>query len=1069
MPLFNKKILEKNLKIQEIPATHLTLLQNWQERILSHDLEKQTEVALQGVFMQNILIEILGYQAFSENQTYTIAKEYPVANGAVDLALGQFFNDKQGNKVQAVFELKGAKTKNLDAIMSGRFKTPVEQAWDYAVNAKGCDWVLVSNYVEIRLYAFGFTKKNYETFELVKLTEPAEYARFMLCLQADNLLKGATKQLLRDSEQASKDITEQFYHDYKAVRETLITRLIADNPEIAPLDLIAPAQKLLDRVLFIAFCEDRGLLPKNSIKQAYEFVCVYDPQPVYRNFRGLFKAVDRGSLALNVSGYNGGLFAYDKFFDKLIIADELCKGFVALAEYDFSSEISVTVLGHIFEQSIADLEEISAQLKEGKELQTSAQATSVTGKRKQQGVVYTPDHITAFIVEQTVENYLQQQFAACLAQFQLEKDGATQWKRGAKTELNFWKAWLLELKAIKIVDPACGSGAFLVAAFDFLHQEYEKVNAKIAELSQSQSVFDLNKEILQHNLLGVDINSESIEITKLSLWLKTAEKRKKLVSIDEFFQKGNSLGFVQATPDSEFCWQTAFPTIMENGGFDIVIGNPPYVRQELLGKMKPYLQEHYAVYHGVVDLYAYFFEVALKLLKPNGMLGFISSSTFFKTSSGEPLRRFLQENATLKKVVDFGDLQVFEGVTTYPAILIFQNAKPETDSDIQFLALQKDLPEKLSDFFKEQHQLMLHSQLRSDSWQLESAVLHQLRHKLTAGYPTLKDAYGSPYRGVLTGLNKAFVIDKATKEKLIKQHPNSAQLLKPFLEGKDLKKWHCQPRGLWLIFTRRGTDIEQYPAIKKHLAQYREQLEPKPADFPKNKEWQGRKEGIYQWFEIQDPTAYYEEFEKPKLVWSHFQSEPLFSINKQNGYVNCKGYLTTDFDNFLLGLLNSKTIWFIFKNTTTMVRGGFYEAKNQIIEKLPIPLRDNQHPITFETYQAKENIAQLAAQCQFLAEQRYGLERNVQLSITALKIKKITRKLEHWWNLEFNAFLDELAKQKIEIPLKKQAEWGEFLSDATQEHQTFDLQIAELEIQLNQAVYQLFDLTIEEIKLIEEK
>jgi hypothetical protein len=433
MPLFNKKILEKNLKIAEIPSAHLTILQNWKERILNRDLEKQTEVALQGVFMHAILIEVLGYQAFGGQQTYTVAKEYPVASGAVDLALGHFFNDKQGDSVQAVFELKGAKMRNLDAIMSGRFKTPVEQAWEYSNNVKGCEWILVSNYLEIRLYASGFTKRNYEVFELAKLTEPAEYARFMLCLQANNLLNGTTKQLLQDSEQASKDITEQFYQDYKNLRETIITRLIADNPEIAPLDLIAPAQKLLDRVLFIAFCEDCGLLPKNSIKQAYEFVCVYDPQPIYRNFRGLFKAVDRGSLALNVSGYNGGLFAYDKFFDKLIIADELCKGFVALAEYDFSSEISVTVLGHIFEQSIADLEEISAQLKEGKDLQATSQATSVTGKRKQQGVVYTPDHITAFIVEHTVESYLQQQFAVCLAQFQIEKDGIAQWKRGAKT------------------------------------------------------------------------------------------------------------------------------------------------------------------------------------------------------------------------------------------------------------------------------------------------------------------------------------------------------------------------------------------------------------------------------------------------------------------------------------------------------------------------------------------------------------------------------------------------------------------------------------------------------------
>jgi hypothetical protein len=1067
MPLFNKKIIAKNLNVAEIPAAHLTILQNWQQRILSHDLEKQTEVALQGVFMQNVLVEILGYQAFGESDSYTVAKEYPIASGAVDLALGQFFNDKQGDSVHAVFELKGAKTKNLDAIMSNRFKTPVEQAWEYAVNAKGCEWVLVSNYVEIRLYAFGFTKKNYEVFELAKLTDPTEYARFMLCLQADNLLNGATKQLLQDSEQESRDITEKFYNDYKNLRENIITRLIADNPEIAPLDLIAPAQKLLDRVLFIAFCEDCGLLPKNSIKQAYEFVCVYDPHPIYRNFKGLFKAVDRGSLLLNVNAYNGGLFAYDKFFDKLNIADELCKGFLELASYDFSSEISVTVLGHIFEQSIADLEDISAQLKEGKPLQNSAQATSVSGKRKQQGVVYTPDHITAFIVEHTVENYLQQRFAACLAQFQIEKDGVAQWKRGAKTELNFWKAWLMELKSIKIVDPACGSGAFLVAAFDFLHQEYEKVNEKIAEISQSHSVFDLNKEILQNNLLGVDINSESIEITQLSLWLKTAEKKKKLVSIGDYFKQGNSLGFDEPVnlPGFKnlegFCWKNAFPDIMESGGFDIVIGNPPYVRQELLSNFKPYLQQHYAVYHSVADLYAYFFELGLKLLKPNGMLGFISSSTFFKTDSGEPLRKFLQENATLKKVVDFGDIQVFEGVTTYPAILIFQNTKPEADSEIQFLALKDKLPEKLSDFFIEHHQIMQHSQLRSENWHLNLAELAQLRDKLTAGYPTLKEAYGSPLYGIKTGLNEAFVIDKATKEKLITQNHNFTQVLKPFLEGKDLKKWHSQSRDLWLIFMPKGWtqekmgellgEKESWEWLQNHYSAIAKYLEP----FEKAAQKRGDKGDF--WWELRACT-YYEEFEKIKIQYGHFSAKPLFHLNSKSHYSNDKSYIIASADLFLLGLLNSSLFWYLIKGICPFVRGGYYELRAQYIETLPIP------PATDEQ---KMYIAELASQCQNLAEQRYGLERNTQISITQLKIKKLTRKLQSWWELEFNDFLDELAKQKIEIPLKKQAEWYGFLSEAILEHQDFDLQIAILEMQLNNAVYALFNLTAEEIKLIE--
>jgi type I restriction-modification system DNA methylase subunit len=1071
MPLFNKKILQQALNVTEIPVAHLSLLQQWQQRIRSRELEKQHEVALQGVFIQ-LLIEILGYEGFGHSDSYTLAREYPIARGAVDVALGQFSNTKQGDTIQAVLELKGAKTKNLDAIMSGRLKTPVQQAWEYARDAKGCQWVLVSNYVEMRLYAVGETSLVYEAFEFAKLTDPTEYARFLLCLQAENLLGGHTKALLAQSQQAEKDITNQLYADYKALREQLITRLMVDNPDIAPLDLIAPAQKLLDRVLFVAFAEDKGLIPAKSIEKAYQFSNPYeDPKPKYHNFKGLFNAINKGREALKVFGYNGGLFAADKLIDRLNVADELCQGFLQLADYDFASEISVTVLGHIFEQSIADLEEITEQIQQDGILKVSAKTSSVSGKRKQHGIVYTPDHITAFIVEHTVVAHLQQRFSACLTEFAtLQADNSLQWHKGKQTELRFWYAWQAVLKTIKIVDPACGSGAFLVAAFDVLYAEYVRTEQKIAELTDKPNagLFDLNKEILNSNLSGVDINPESIEITKLSLWLKTAEKGKKLATIDQHLQVGNSLGVESPVPlnlpglqDLEgFCWQKQFAKIMHSGGFDVVLGNPPYVRQELFSTLKPYLQQHYAVYHGVADLYAYFFELGLKILKPNGMLGFISSSTFFKTSSAEPLRRFLSENATLKKVVDFGDLQVFEGVTTYPAILIFQNSPPQETSEIKMLALKDKLPEKLSKYFMENHGLMHHAQLRSDSWQLEDARLTQLFDKLTQGYPTLKAVYGSPYRGVLTGLNEAFVIDGATKTKLIQQDIKSAEILKQFLEGKDLKKWHSQARDLWLIFTRRGIDIENYPAIKAHLEQYRIQLEPKPIDFPKNETWLGRKEGKYKWFEIQDPIAYYKEFEKPKIQYGHFCAKALFHCNANAYYSNDKSYIIASDDSFLLGLLNSKLFWQLIISLCPFVRGGYYELRAQYIETLPIP------PASEEQ---KTHIGQLAAQCQTLSEARYRLEKSTQLSISELGIPKLTRKLEQAWALDFKDFLAELSKQKIDVPLKKHSEWRDFLHDTKIQHEEFNQHIAQLEQQLNQAVYALFDLTAAEIALVENK
>ncbi len=1064
MPLFIKKIIEQNLDIQEIPAAHLEILRDWQAMIVSKELVKHKETAVSISFVSKFLETILGYQTIGSGKNYSLAQEYPISTGSVDTALGEFFNDKQGDKVHAVFELKGAKAKNIDNLISGRTETPIQQGWRYARDAKGCQWILVTNYLEIRLYAYNETTLVYETFDLAKLTDPTEYAKFVLCLHADNLLTGKTKALLAQSKQVEKDITEKLYDDYKNLRELLITRFIEDNPDIEPLDLISPAQKLLDRILFIAFCEDKGLLPPKTIEQACKHVDIYNPNhPIYQNFRGLFQAINKGNAFLNVNAYNGGLFASDKLLDKLIVADELCKGFLKIADYDFASEISVTVLGHIFEQSLADLEEITAQIKNGERFQKSAKTTAVSGKRKQHGVVYTPDHITAFIVEHTLGEHLKQRFADCLTPFgSVKDDGEIQWNKAKDSELKFWYEWQNVLKTIKIVDPACGSGAFLVAAFDVLHFEYQKANNRVAEITEHGDIFDLNKEILNSNLFGVDLNSESVEITKLSLWLKTAERGKKLTTIDKYIQVGNSLGFDAPTFEGGFCWQNNFSKILKSGGFDVVLGNPPYVRQELLGDVKPYLQKNYAVYHGVADLYAYFFELGLKLLKPNGLLGFISSATFFKTGSGEPLRRYLKDNATLQKVVDFGDLQVFEGVTTYPAILIFQNAKPVDDSQIQMLALTTELPEKLSEYFALNHGVMVHSQLKNDSWQFEDARLSQLRDKLTNGFLTLKDVYGSPYRGVLTGLNEAFVIDGETKKRLIQQDPNSAELLKPFLEGKDLKKWHSQPRDLWLILMPKGwtqtkmgglfDKSKSWEWLKSNYSAIAKQLEP----FEIAAQKRGDKGDF--WWELR-ACAYYGEFEKSKIVYNRFMAESTFWLDTKNYYFNNALNLIPETTNYELGILISSLSWYLLTANASTMSGGFYQIHGHVLEKLPIP------PATPEQ---KTKIGELAQRCQTLTEARYVLENKIRRRLPDLGVVKVNQKLERWWRLDFKAFQDELKKSyKSEIPVKERGDWQEMLEDATSERENLDLQIRLLEKELNVEVYGLFGLDDEEIGMIE--
>lgn len=1074
MALFQQKIIQKALSkhVLVIPEPQLEILQHWKESIENGLLLSQTEVAIHAPFTERIMAGVLGYQTIGHGDSWTISREYGVASGAVDLALGHFGKDKEQDTVIAPFELKGAKTKNLDAIMSGRHKTPVQQAWDYARDIKGAQWVLLSNYVELRLYAVSETSLVYESFQLADLTDPLEYTRFVLLLHADNLLSGKTLALLQQSQQADKDITDRLYEDYKTLREYLITCLIKNNPSYSPIDLINPAQKLLDRLLFVAFAEDKGLIPENSIKQAFEHNDPYNPRPLYENFKGLFNAIDKGNKQLQIPAYNGGLFAHDETLDNLIVTDSVCQSVNELAKYDFDSEVSVTVLGHIFEQSIADLEALSTQISEG-ELPTKPKPKnkSVKGKRKADGVVYTPDHVTAFIVEHTLGRHIEASFQQLLSKYgQFKKDSSIQWKKGKQTELRFWYAWQEAIKDIKVVDPACGSGAFLVAAFDALHAEYQRVNDKLAELTGQHSVLDLNKAILNNNLYGVDINSESIEISKLSLWLKTAERGKSLTTLDNNLVTGNSLGFEEPTPSSDFTWHKAFPKIMAEGGFDVVLGNPPYVRQELLSGIKPWLKENYAVYHGVADLYAYFYELGHKLLKPAGRLGYISSSTFFKTSSGEPLRSYLNEQTRLEKIVDFGDLQVFEGVTTYPTIVIVEKSTPKPGSRIQLLALEDKLPKNLSQYFVQYSGKMPQSQLNTNSWHLEDERLNGLRQKLTHGHATLKDVYGSPFRGVLTGLNAAFVINESTRKKLVDEDPRSAELLKPFLEGKDLKAWHAEPRGLWLIvipkyWTREQMQVASDISLEESMAwEWFNNNYPAIAGWLEPFATKARKrtdKGEF-WWELRS-CAYYCKFAPPKIQYAHFSPTPLFHKNTQGHYSNDKGYIIPTDDFFPLGLLNSRVLWLLITGLSPFVRGGYFELRAQYIETLPIPNA---------TEAQKIGIGSLAEQCQSISEQCYSIQHNFRRRLPDLcpteQTFKLSKKLMDWWVLDFDTFQKEIKKSlKGIIPLTERNDWQNYFEAEQTKIGGLSQQLSQLETQLNKEVYELFQLTKEEIILLE--
>ena len=1070
-PLFNQSLLKKRIPAQPTPAAHKKILHDWAATIRDGSLHQQKETSIRGPFIRKFFVELLGYKPFGEGgMEWTVHEEQQTGPGSADAALGYFTG--QHRRVVAPVELKGGDTQNLDAIMPGRHKSPVQQAWEYANDTRDCQWVLLSNMLEIRLYAVSHTRQVYERWDILDLADSdAEYQRFRLILGADNLLGGRTAQLLKDSAGADKAITQALYRDYRQWRQTLIIALAQHNPDSPFASIIEHAQTILDRVLFIAFAEDRELLPAHTLAQAFAQQNAFNPQPVWENFKGLFRFIDKGNPALHIPAYNGGLFRADPVLDSLILPDDACRLFKALGEYDFASEVGVNVLGHIFEQSITDLEELH-ELAGGENfdlraLQEKAAASrSVSGKRKEEGVVYTPDGITAFIVEQTLGSYLNDRREAVRATYLDPKaaSGEVRYraataaeKKNVKvrdaarlTEFLFWHAWREALSEIRVLDPACGSGAFLIAAFDVLDAEYRQVNEQIQAITGNPDLFDINREILNRNLYGVDLNPESIEITKLSLWLKTARYGKPLQSLEARLRVGNSLIADAAWTPRPFDWAAAFPEVTA-GGFDVVLGNPPYVRMERLKAVKPYLEKHYAVASDRADLYCYFFELGVRLLKPGGRLGYISSSTFFKTGSGAPLRRFLLEKTQIQALVDFGDLQVFDGVTTYPAIIVLERREtPDPAAEIRQLVL-KALPDpSLAAVFGQQAGGLPQARLGAGSWQLENDASASLRQKLVNGHPTLKDIYGSPCRGIVSGFNDAFVVDRSKRDALVAADANSAELLRPFLEGKDLKKWRSEPQDLWLIYIPKGRiDIDDYPAVRDHLLPYRDKLE--------------KRATRQAWFELQQAqAAYVPMMEAPKIGYVDMSDKPNFSLETTGRYFANTGYFIPKADWFLAGLLNSRVTWSVITGLSPAIRGGFHRLFSQYIETLPIPAADES---------THTEIASDAEACQHAAETRRNLQQAFRRRIPDLapgRSARLPGKLERWWELDFTAFRSEVKKAfKQDIPLAERNDWETFFNAKQAAVSALDAEITRRERAIDHAVYRLFALTPAEIALLE--
>lgn len=1036
MSLFHPRVIEKHTKDWEaIDARHDEVLRAWAENLQQgiYDSETQND----GEFIQRILIDVLGYVGSSGGQSWTVAKNQPVGKGNVDVALGEFSADSA--RITAPFELKGAKTRDLDAIMPGRNKTPAQQAWEYAMDAKGAQWVLVSNFRTIRLYAIGYGRKDFETFDLSKLDDPAQYARFRLLLSAENLLNGKTLALLKESERVDKDITNQLYEDYKALRARLIKTIGEDNPDKEPLDVIGYAQTILDRILFIAFAEDKGLLPEDTIKKAYETKNPYNPQPVWDNFKGLFHAINTGNAALNIPGYNGGLFAADPEFDSLNISDELCESFKQISEYDFDSDVSVNILGHIFEQSISDLEELKAVAEGVKEENDEKES-----RRKKEGIFYTPAYITRYIAEQAVGSWLndrKKELGFQKLPVLTDKDyesikviqsgkraGKITYNKNIEKHIKVWEEYKEILSNIKVLDPACGSGAFLTEVFDYLKSEGEAINSELARLKGEQTaLFRWDTHILANNIYGVDLNRESVEITKLSLWLKTANRREKLTYLEDNIKVGNSLiDDPKIAGELAFDWNKEFSDIMAAGGFDVVVGNPPY-GASLSKEEKKHIRNHFKTTQYNFDTYISFFELSLSKMKDNAYLGFITPNTFLVTENSTKIREILIVRNSLISLMEI--FNVFPDAVVEPIVAIIEKRPPIKEHVIKVITTPRgknDFSEKIAN--SKEAYFKLSEIKENDSFFFNyraDECSKSLARKLCENNKTFDD-----YFDIRAG-TKLYEKGKGTP-------PQTAQTLRDKPYTSFIQKDHS-----WSVLIR-GTDVQRYRIS-----------------------WQGEYVSYGEW--LAAPRSR-ELFYNPKIVIRRTDDKILASLDLDNmigvNSVHCAQLRQENNPEnlkFYLGLLNSRLLNWLFQfNNFHMVGKPLAEVKVVFVTRLPVADAN------------AEQKKQIASAVENILEHSRTIEENVSRFLSLMKsefnIERISRKLDDWYSLEFKDLVNEIEKiiKPRKLSLQEKTEWMTYFEAEKSKAMAIIMLIEKTDLEIDQKVYELYGLTPNEIALVEE-
>lgn len=1053
MGLFQNSVLRKHLASQNAEACQAAYdlyVHHFHNPRMQAEIRGMKEEEYQDGFLSDLFVKILGYTK-RPNEGFDLIRE---KKNETDSKKADGAILRPDESVIAIIELKGTDTKDLSKVN--------DQAFRYQKNHPDCPYVITSNFEKLRFFIDNAVE--HEEFNLFTLTQE-RFSLLWLCLQKDNLQADLPKKIKVESLLEEERVTKLLYKDYSAFKSDLWQDMCQQNPEADELELYKKSQKLLDRFLFIFFAEDKGLLPPNSITQIVKEwaqlkeLDAYSPlyDRIKLHFGYMNNGRPRGQGKEEIYAYNGGLFKADALLDALTISDDVLKKYILkLTEYDFDTEVDTNILGHIFEHSLNDIENVRAQLA-GEELDKSKT------KRKKDGVFYTPKYITKYIVDNSVGKLCEEK----KTEIGIDEEEFAKDRKGRRfdtlkrldAQLKQYREWLLKLT---ICDPACGSGAFLNQTLEFLMAEHRYVDELESQLLGYAMVFqDVENHILERNIYGVDINEESVEIARLSLWLRTAKKGRKLTSLSSNIKVGNSLiDDPEVAGELAFNWQEQFPTVFEKGGFDVVIGNPPYVRQELIAPFKPFLKKRYQTFAGTADLYTYFIEMGVDTLINNkGFYSIIVGNKWMRARFASKLRLWMKEKEIVE-LVDFGDLPVFKNVAAYPVIVTLKK-KASNSSNLFYACEPKDLAfDDLNLLVKSTQYKVDADMLQDDGWSLVSKDSSYLLAKLKKVGITLSQYVNQAiYRGVLTGLNDAFVIDGNKKEELIKSDPNCAEVIKPFVAGRDIKRYRVDYKDTYLILlpsgytnskcqNENGWDYiaQNLPSIANHLLNYKDQLI-KRSD-----------QGEY-WWELR-ACAYYDEFEKQKLLLPDISTRGNFVLDSTDGYfVVNTAYIIGNADKYLLGILNSKLVTFYYKNISPTVRGGYLRFIYQYLVDIPIAKPENRKKQEFvsliEGLQSKINIGATIS------------KDFIKLLQSKFPIDKPSKKLQNWPQLDFKGFLAELKKKKVKLSLDEEAEWLTYFNKKKTEANALQAEIDRVNKQIDQMVYELYGLSEEEINIVE--